>query len=383
MKRLFQTVDWLLFFSILPILGAGLITMRSFVGDNAFFSRQIVWITISICIFFIFSQVDFRFLRRTGIVITLFSLIALLLAFLVVAGTAVKGASSWLDVGLFSIQPSDPAKLILIVLLAKYFSRRHVEIARPRHIIISGAYTFVLFVLILLQPDFGSSVMVFLIWLGVVLFSGISRKHLLIIFSLGAIVFLGLWQFGFQEYQRDRIRSFIHPYADLSGSGYNAFQSTIAVGSGGVFGKGVGYGTQSRLKFLPEYETDFIFAAFAEEWGFVGVIILFLLYGIIIWRICLNAIRGNTNFEILYGAGVATYFMGHFFINVGMNIGLLPVTGLVMPFMSYGGSHLVTEFAALGILMGMRKYRRPAHKDSLKNEVLGAWDADPKFVDLE
>ena len=136
-------------------------------------------------------------------------------------------------------------------------------------------------------------------------------------------------------------------------------------------GKGLGYGTQSRLKFLPEYQTDFIFAAFSEEWGFVGIFILFSLYGIIIWRIIVNAMQGATNFEILYGAGVAVFFIVHITVNVGMNMHLLPVTGIPLPLMSYGGTHIFSEFVTLGILMGMRRYARPAHKDSVKNEFLG------------
>ena len=189
--------------------------------------------------------------------------------------------------------------------------------------------------------------------------------------ALVGIVVALLWSFGFKEYQKDRIRNFMNPLADIHGAGYNAYQSTIAVGSGGVLGKGLGYGTQSRLKFLPEYQTDFIFAAFAEEWGFVGVLILFSLFGVIIWRIILHASRGATNFEILYGAGVAIFFIVHITVNVGMNIHLLPVTGTPLPLMSYGGTHLVTEFLALGILMSMRRYSRPVHKDVAKNEFVG------------
>jgi rod shape determining protein RodA len=188
------------------------------------------------------------------------------------------------------------------------------------------------------------------------------------------LVFLGnifLWAFVFAPYQKARILTFIHPLTDTTGAGYNALQSTIAVGSGGLFGKGIGYGTQSRLEFLPEYETDFIFAAFAEEWGFVGVVLLFFLFGVVFWRILLNAMRGSTNFEILYGLGVAIMFMSHFIVHVGMNIGLLPVTGTTVPFLSYGGSHLFTEFLSLGILVGMRKYQRVFHKDDTKNEFLG------------
>jgi rod shape determining protein RodA len=190
-------------------------------------------------------------------------------------------------------------------------------------------------------------------------------------FFVGILAFIGLWNFGLKDFQKHRIINFIHPLTDIRGTGYNAYQSTIAVGSGEILGKGVGYGTQSRLKFLPEYQTDFIFAAFAEEWGFIGVLILFFLFTVVIWRIILSAMAGETNFEILFGAGTAVLIIVHFFINVGMNIQLLPVTGTTLPFLSYGGTHLVTEFAALGILMGMRRYNRVVHRDSAKNEFIG------------
>ena len=143
------------------------------------------------------------------------------------------------------------------------------------------------------------------------------------------------------------------------------------MGSGEIFGKGVGLGSQSKLKFLPEYETDFIFAAFAEEWGFVGFSVLGLLFAIVIWRILANAMTSPTNFEMLYGMGLAIYFMSHVAINMGMNIGLLPVTGIPLPFVSYGGSHLLAEFGSLGILMGMRRYSRAAHRDDMRNEFVG------------
>ena len=145
----------------------------------------------------------------------------------------------------------------------------------------------------------------------------------------------------------------------------------IAVGSGQLLGKGVGLGSQSRLQFLPEYETDFIFAAFAEEWGFIGVVVLCLCYAIVIWRILQNSMYGLSNFEILYGLGLAVCIMSHFIIHVGMNIGLLPVTGIPLPFMSYGGTNMLVLFTGLGVLMGMRRYRRAAHKESMQNEFLG------------
>jgi len=370
-QKLITNVDWWLLGAIIPILAAGLITMHSFTGDASFAAHQMIWIAISVVVFFAISLVDVRFLRTTWVSVALFCISTILLAALFVLGRISHGAQSWFNFGAFSFQPSDVAKIALIIILAKYFSRRHIEIANVRHILISGLYTFIFFILVLVHPDLGSAMIIFLIWLGMVMVSGISKKHLLSMLGLIILCFILLWSFGFKEYQKDRIRNFIHPLADIHGAGYNAYQSTIAVGSGGLWGKGVGYGTQSRLKFLPEYQTDFIFAAFAEEWGFTGIVILFTLYGIIIWRIIANAMNGATNFEILYGIGVAVYFIVHIGINVGMNMHLLPVTGTPLPFMSYGGTHLMSEFIALGILVAMRRYSRSAHKDLTRNEFIG------------
>jgi rod shape determining protein RodA len=372
LRRIFSKIDWILFLSALLLVGAGLVTMNSFVeGSNYFFEKQVIWVVVSVVVFFVLSFVDFRFLRRTSVITTLFLVSVFILALVFFLGDFVLGAQSRFDFGLFSLQPSDPIKLVVILLLAKYFSRRHVEIANIKHILVSGFYTFVLFLLVFLQPDFGSAIIIAFVWFGMVLVSGISKKHLIAVFLVGAIAFGGLWGYAFEDYQKQRILTFIHPLTDLQGTGYNAYQSTIAVGSGQMFGKGIGYGTQSKLQFLPEYETDFIFAAFAEEWGFVGVVMILLLYAVVIWRIIKNAIYGATNFEILFGAGLAILFISHFIVHVGMNIGLLPVTGTTIPFLSYGGSHLLTEFVGLGILMGMRRYSRATHKDDIKKEFLG------------
>jgi len=370
-KKTLASIDWILVLAILPIVGAGLVTMNSFVATNTFFQRQMIWLIISFAVFFIFSAIDFKFLRRTSVIIWLFGISVGLLASLFVVGSVWKGANSWLSFGFFSFQPAEFVKIILIILLAKYFSRRYVEIKNIRHILVSGAYAGILFLLILVQPDFGSAIIIFLIWFGMVMVSGISKKHLTIlgIIALSGVAFL--WVAVFQDYQKDRILSFVHPLEDIQGAGYNAYQSTVTVGSGQLWGKGLGYGTQSRLRFLPEYQTDFIFAAYAEEWGFVGVIILFIFYGIVIWRILSNAMYGATNFEIFYGIGLSILLMSHLMIHVGMNIGLLPVTGITVPFMSYGGSHLLVTFAGLGILMGMRRYSRATHKSVLKNEFFG------------
>ena len=370
-KRVQSGIDWPLILFILPILSFGLITMKSFTEQTPFFSHQLIWIGISFILLFSLSFVDFRFLKRTDVLVSLFGFFSGLLVLLFITGHISNGAKSWFSFGGFSFQPADLMKLIVILMLAKYFSRRHVEIENFKHIFISALYALVPFVLVLLQPDFGSAIIIFFIWFGMILVSGISKKHLLIVIITGITALVLLWSFVFAPYQKARIINFVQPLSDIRGSGYSVYQSTIAVGSGRVLGKGVGFGTQSRLKFLPEYQTDFIFAAFVEEWGFVGAVILFVLIGLIIWRILHISMLGVTNFEMLYGIGLSIYFMSHFIINIGMNIGIMPVTGITLPFMSYGGSHLLTEFIGLGILMGMNRYRRVAHKDDMRNEFLG------------
>lgn len=369
-QKIFRNIDWLLLVSAVFISVVGIITMNSFTGEGSFSQRQIIWLLISLMVFVISSAVDWRFLRRTNIITSIFFISILLLLLLFVLGSVFKGAQSWFDLGAFAFQPTDFAKLALILILAKYFARRHVEIAHIRHILISGFYAFIIFTLVFIQPDFGSAVIIGMLWLGMVLVSGISKKHLLLVVFVGITSGLLLWNLGFKDYQKQRILSFLHPLADVRGAGYNAYQSTIAVGSGELIGKGIGLGSQSKLKFLPEYRTDFIFASFAEEWGFIGVIILFSFYGVLLWRILSVSYRGETNFEILYGLGLSILFISHFIVHVGMNIGILPVTGITLPLMSYGGSHLLSEFLGLGILVGMKGYARATHKEASKNELL-------------
>ncbi|MDQ3075815.1 MAG: rod shape-determining protein RodA [bacterium] len=373
-QNVFKRIDWLLVFFILPILAAGLVTMKSFApqeGVGNFFNKQIIWVLISLTVFFVFSFIDFRFLKRTGALVAIFIFFCTVLIALFVLGKVSHGAQSWFDFGGFSFQPVDMMKLVLVIILAKYFSRRHVEIRNLKHIFISGFYALVPFLLVLLQPDFGSAMIIFFIWLGMIFVSGISKMHLFLVFAGGAIIFTSLWFFAFAPYQKARIINFLNPLADIHGSGYNVFQSTIAVGSGQIVGKGLGFGTQSRLQFLPEPQSDFIFAAFSEEWGFIGSVLVIILYGLVIWRILHIASLGVTNFEMLFGMGIAIFFMSHIVINIGMNLGIFPVTGIPLPFMSYGGSHLVTEFAGLGILMSMRRYERGVHRDDINNEFLG------------
>jgi rod shape determining protein RodA len=366
-----RSIDWVLAGCVFAISCFGLATMHAFgpssEGDP-FFTRQVAWLAVSLFAFVAMASVDYRFLRRTPIVVAIYGAAVVSLLGLYVFGSTYSGAQSWYNFGFFAFQPVEFAKMALIVVLAKYFSRRHVEIARIRHVIVSGAYAFILFALLFLQPDFGSAMLVFAVWLGMVMVSGISKKHLAFVATLAAVCGVAVWGLLLDDYQKNRISTFLDPLSDIRGAGYNAYQATITVGSGQLFGKGVGFGTQSRLKFLPEYETDFVFAAFAEEWGFVGVVILFVLWFIAIWRIVEVGRFGESNFESLYAYGLALLFMSHFTIHVGMNIGEMPVTGLTFPFMSYGGTHLLVAYAALGILMGMRRNAKP-DKRMLTREI--------------
>jgi rod shape determining protein RodA len=373
-KKKTSSVDWIAFCSALALSGLGLLTMNSFTGQDPLFVRQMVWLVVGVIVFFGASQVDWRFLRRSGVAAGMFGAFIIPLLFLLVLGESVKGAKSWLSFGGLGIEPVELAKLALIIALAKYFSRRHIEIHNIRHIIVSGFYALVVFALVALQPDFGGAIIVFLVWFGMVFFSGISKRHVATVLLLGITLFGVLWFFGFHDYQKKRIINFINPSHDIRGSGYNAYQSMVAVGSGEIFGKGIGYGTQSKLRYLPEYQTDFIFAAFAEEWGFVGILMVFALFGAIFWRIMQTASRGASNFETLFAFGVLCYLAAHFTLHAGINMGILPVTGTTIPFMSYGGTHIVAEFLALGMLSGMNRYARAAHRDMLDREFSGGYD---------
>tara|TARA_B100000508_G_scaffold60333_2_gene47549 strand:+ start:95603 stop:96736 length:1134 start_codon:yes stop_codon:yes gene_type:complete len=367
---LLQKHDPMMLFSVLLVSLAGLITMNTFGADSSFFDRQMIWLLIGFLVYFVVSMIDVRFLRRTTSIVALYAGAIALLVLVFLIADPIQGAKSWFVLGPVAFQPSDPIKLVVVAILAKYFSRRHVEIANFKHIFLSGIYVAIIFFLVLIQPDFGTAIIIFLTWLLMVLVSGISKKHLFAVFGIGVLAAGSMWLFVFEEYQRDRILTFLHPRTDIQGAGYNAYQSQIAVGSGQVFGKGIGYGTQSKLQFLPEYETDFIFAAFAEEWGFLGVLLLLILYAIIIFRLIAFAWRAPTNFEAFFTMGVASLFVSHIVIHAGMNLGLLPVTGTTIPFMSYGGSHLITEFTALGLIASMRKHSRGAHREDLTREVV-------------
>ena len=367
----FRITDVTLFVAMTCVLVAGLLTMSSFQGNDSYFWKQGLWIVMSLGIFLFVSRFEYRFLKQTRVVVGIYAVLLSVLTLLFILGHVSKGAQSWFQLAGVAFQPADLMKLALIIVLAKYFSRRHVEIANIRHIIVSGIYALIPFVLVVLQPDLGSALVLFAIWLGMVLVSGISKKHLFAVIAIGIISFSLAWKLVFKPYQKARIMNFVYPLQDIRGTGYNAYQSTIAVGSGGLFGKGLGYGTQSRLNFLPEYKTDFIFAAYAEEWGFVGAVLLFIFFGIILYKLAVYALVADSTFEALFTYGVLIWLLTHIAVNIGMNIGIMPVTGIPLPLMSYGGSHVLAECLALGMCVGMYRYARSGHKYQMKNEFVG------------
>jgi len=371
LSKIFSGGDWTLLLPAVTLSLLGILTISTFADEASLAPRQLLWLAIALCVYLGLSMLDVRFIRRTSIVMTLYITALVLLASLLLFAHPVLGAKAWFSLGPISFQPADLAKLALIVLLAKYLSRRHVEIGDFRHIIVSGGYALTLILLILVEPDMGNAIIVGTLWLGMMLVSGISKKHLVVLGLIGLIVSSALWFGGLKPYQRERIISFVNPAADIRGSGYSAYQAKIAVGSGELLGKSIGYGTQSKLRFLPEYQTDFIFAAFAEEWGFAGVMLLLSLYALLFARLAQIARAAATNFDAFFTLGVLILFAAHVAIHTGISIGLLPVTGTTIPFMSSGGSHLLLEFAALGIVTSLARHSRSTTRDLSVNEYLG------------
>lgn len=361
--------DWTLLLPAAALTLLGILTISPF-ADGAFASRQLVWFVLAIIAYFVLAASNMSFIRRTPVVMTFYAVSVVLLIILLLFADPIYGARAWFSFGSVSFQPADLAKLALIVLLAKYLSRRHVAIGDFRHIIVSGAYALLPMLLILAEPDMGNAIIFATLWLSLMLISGISKKHLAVIGVIGLVVASIFWFEALKPYQRERIISFVNPAADIHGSGYSAYQAKITVGSGELFGKGVGYGTQSKLRFLPEYQTDFIFAAFAEEWGFIGVALLLSLYAFLFFRLSQIAMAATTNFDAFFTLGVLVLFVAHLTIHVGISLGLLPVTGTTIPFMSSGGSHLLLEFASLGIITSLARHGRTS-RDLSANEYLG------------
>lgn len=350
-----KKLDWILIISVILLTVIGLMSIysTSFYHDKSFFYKQATFIIVGLFLMLCFAFIDYRIFRNHPTLLLVLYFIVIFLLIIVLFLGKIKGAASWFNLGFFSVEPVEIAKLVMVLIFAQYFSLRHIELYRLQHILISGAYTALVVGLVFLQPDLGSATVLIFLWLGVMVIAGIKLKQLLFLLLVGLILFGVAWFGILKPYQKNRITSFINPYLDPQGSGYHRIQSMIAIGSGQFWGRGLGHGPQSQLNFLPEQHTDFIFASIGEEWGFAGVAIIFILYFIVFFRIIQIAIRGENNFARLFCTGTAIVFVFQVFVNIGMNLGLLPITGIPLSFVSYGGSNLLINFIMLGIVQSI------------------------------
>lgn len=344
--------DWILFTAIVLLVILGLSAIYSVdlsheEEDFSNFKKQVIFFAIGLLLFFFFSLLNYHFYRSYSRLIFILTLILLFLV--LIFGKNIRGTTGWFAIGGFGFQPVEFAKIALIIFLAKFFSNRYQQFNQAKHIIISFIGTAMFVALILFQPDLGSAMMLLAIWAFLLLFTGVKKWYIALIVVIVIAVALFSWLVVLEDYQKDRILTFIDPGRDPLGSGYNVAQSIIAVGSGGIFGRGLGFGSQSQLRFIPESQTDFIFAVIAEELGLLGVIFVIGLWGIIFYRLIRAARKAPNDFAMFMVLGIATMFFLHIFVNIGMNMGLVPVTGISLPLLSAGGSFLFITLAALGI----------------------------------
>ncbi len=353
-----KKLDWILIIVVFLLVGIGLLSIySSSIGKEDFsnFKKQIVFFAIGALLMFFFSFFDWRVFRESSLLILIlyfFCLAALIGLFFF--APEIRGVKSWYKVGTFSIDPIEFTKIVLIILLAKYFSMRHVEMYRVAHIIFSGFYVLLPVILVFFQPDLGSALILIVLWIGTLIISGIKLRHFLILSLCGILLFISSWAFLLKDYQKERIISFIFPQIEPLGASWSQVQAQIAIGSGGVLGKGIGSGPQTQYGFLPEPQTDFIFSAIAEEMGLIGVLALLILFLALIWRIFKISVSSQSNFPRLFATGFSVLLISQIFINIGMNLGLLPVIGIPLPLISYGGSSLIVTFIGLGILQNIK-----------------------------
>ena len=357
MLRHLKQLDWILIISAFLLVKIGLLSIySSSLGREDFFNlkKQIVFFGIGIFLMFFFCFFDWRIFRENTYLILILYLFCLLsLIGLFFFAPEIRGVQRWYKLGPVSIDPIEFAKIILIILLAKYFSMRHIEMYQIKHILLSGFYVFLPVSLIFFQPDFGSIIILVALWIGILIVSGIKLRHFLILSLCGLLVLSLTWVFLMRDYQKERIISFVMP-TDLLGAAWSQNQAKIAIGSGGIFGQGLFKGSQTQYGFLPEPQTDFIFSAIAEETGLIGVSILLLLFLILIWRIIKIAVNSQSNFPRLFSIGLAIILISQIFIHIGMNLGILPIIGIPLPLISYGGSSLIATFVGLGILQSIK-----------------------------
>lgn len=351
-----KRMDWTLIIasSLLVIIGMVSIFSSSS-SDFSNLYKQSGFFILSLIFMFLVSFIDNRTIRENpSIILTLYFLCIVALIGVFFFAPEIRGIKSWYKIGMFSFEPIEPTKIVLILILAKYFSKRHVELYRIRHIVLSGVYAFIPSVLIFMQPEFGSVMIIVAIWIGILLVSGIRVRDFILLCLAFLLVFVGIWSFMLKDYQRNRVFSFVAPHNDPLGEGWSQNQAKISIGSGGLIGKGIGNGSQTQYGFLPEPQTDFIFSAIGEELGLLGTSAIFALFGLLYWRILKIALNANSNFTRLFATGLALSIFIQMIINIGMNVGFLPVIGIPLPMVSYGGSNLLFTFIALGLLQNMK-----------------------------
>jgi rod shape determining protein RodA len=360
-RRLLIHFDWTLLAIVAFIASIGILNLYSIsssgeTSGTAFYLKQLSWFLIGLVIMMVVAFVEYRYYSDFAYPIHTVTLV--LLVAVMAFGMITSGAQRWIRLGSLSFQPSEFVKISLIIALAKFF----------QHPPDRGAFSlkdllvpFVLLILpmglILKQPDLGTAIIVFLILLSVLLFVKVRWSSLLTLGLIGGSMLPLLWGF-LKEYQKKRIYTFFDPSLDPLGSGYHIIQSRVAVGSGGIFGKGFMKGTQCKLGFLPEQQTDFIFSVLAEEWGFVGSLVVVGLYLVlIVWGLRI-AVTAKDRFGAILSFGVVAMLFWHTFINIGMVLGMMPVVGIPLPLLSYGGSFMVSTLAGVGLLMNvsMRRY---------------------------
>lgn len=352
MKLLKQINFFLVLFPLL-IFAFGFMVLLS--TSVSLVSNQLLFFVVGFVLFWAVSLIDYTVYRYYWKWLYVFIIILLLITF--VFGQRTFGALSWLAIGQYTIQPSEFAKIIIILMSASLIASKENFLKSFKNITYLVLFLVPIISLVMLQPDLGTSLVILVTFFSILFYSGIDKFVFIIIISLGGIFSAPFWD-ALAPYQKERILVFLNPSLDRLGSGYNVIQSLIAVGSGGFWGKGFGMGTQSHLQFLPVYWTDFVFAAFAEEWGFVGVILLLAFFLGLFISILYISLKTNDFFGSIICIGVFSVFFFQFVINVGMNVGIMPVTGIPLPLVSYGGSSMLTSFILLGLVHSVWIYKR-------------------------
>ncbi|MBI4257036.1 rod shape-determining protein RodA [Candidatus Uhrbacteria bacterium] len=361
LSRHVRGMDWILLLAVfgLVLLGLAAIYSVELSQDAAEFvhvKKQIAALLLGVGVFVFVVSSNYRLLQNYALILYLVCL-ALLIGVLIF-GETVRGATGWYVMGPVSFQPVEFMKIALIIGLSAYFARRGKRSFDLRTFLETAGITFLPVFFVMLQPDFGSSAILVGIWVFFLLYAGIPWRYLLVMVgAAGGLFGLG-WNFFFADYQRDRIMTFLDSSIDPLGQGYNVAQAIIAVGSGRWFGSGLGFGTQSQLKFLPESQTDFIFAVVAEELGFFGVTLLIGAFALVFYRLLRQVSRAKDDFTCYLLLGIVTVFFLQFLVNIGMNLGLFPVTGIGLPFVSYGGSSLVVMVSLFAIAQSIASRNR-------------------------